>query len=98
VRWFEYDGNGSVGWDDLDLDSIRFPPMANENSFGFVDPRDVLRGCHIIPDFARGRVHSDGVGLSRCALDAQDWACYRVNRCVTRLFIMVSSHLRYQVC
>lgn len=93
VRWFEYDDNGSVSWDDFDLDSIRFPPMANEDAFGFVDPRDVLRACHVIPAFAKGKLHSDGVGLSRCACDAEDWACYRVNRYVTQPFLMIPSHL-----
>ena len=42
VRWFEYDGNRSVAWADLRLDSVRFPPMASEGAFGFVDPNDIL--------------------------------------------------------
>jgi len=81
VRWFGYSECRSVAWKDCRLDSIRFPPMASNGAFGFVDPRDVLRGCHIIPRFAKGKVHSDGIGLSRCAGDTQDWQCYYVNRC-----------------
>jgi hypothetical protein len=80
VRWFEYDGNRSVAWADLKLDSVRFPPMASEGAFGFVDPKDVLRGAHIIPAFAKGKARRDGIGLSRLAKDAPDWAYYRVNR------------------
>ena len=83
VRWFDYGGTKSLGWDDHDLDSVSFLPMENEHAFGFVDPQDVLRGCHIIPTFSGGRLHLDGVGLSRCAGDALDWARYRVNRLVT---------------
>jgi hypothetical protein len=79
VRWFEYIGN-SVSWRDRRLDSIHFPPTANSDAFGFVDPRDVLRGCHIVQAFKHGKVHVDGVGLSRCASDAQDWRQYSVNR------------------
>jgi len=82
VRWFEYDSNRSVEWADLNLDPICFLPMADERAFGFVDPKDVLRGCHVLPTFARGRARIDGVGLSRLAHDAQDWSRYRVNRCV----------------
>jgi hypothetical protein len=80
VRWFEYDRNRSVEWSDLTLDPIRFPPMADKHAFGFVDPKDVLRGCHIVPAFASGRARVDGIGLSRLACDAQDWSRYRVNR------------------
>lgn len=82
VRWFDYDSDRSVEWADLNLDPIRFLPMADERAFGFVDPKDVLRGCHILPAFARGKARIDGVGLSRLAHDAQDWSRYCVNRCV----------------
>ena len=54
--------------------------MASEGSFGFVDPADVLRGCHIIPAFSSGRAHSDGHGLSHSAVDSNDWKCYYVNQ------------------
>lgn len=82
VRWFEYDGNRIGSWDNCKLDSVHFPPMATEGAFGFVDPSDVLRSCHIVPAFAKGRVHSDGIGLSCLAHDARDWSHYCVNRCV----------------
>jgi hypothetical protein len=85
VRWFEYGGSGSIHWDECKLDSVRFLPMATEGAFGFVDPRNVLRSCHIIPAFARGRLHLDGVGFSRIARDGKDWSRYYVNRCVVLL-------------
>jgi hypothetical protein len=80
VRWYEYDDVMSTGWQDMKLDSLRFPPMATEEAFGFIDPADVLRGCHIIPYFVRGKARLDGIGLSKLANDAQDWSYYRVNR------------------
>lgn len=80
VRWFEYDGTRPVGWPDMRLDSLRFPPMSTDGAFGFVDPKDVLRGCHIIPSFTRGKARLDGMGLSQLAHDAQDWSGYHVNR------------------
>lgn len=85
VRWFNYNGSRSIKWDDLKLDSVFFPPMAMEGAFGFVDPRDVLRGCHIIPAFASRKLHIDGIGLSRIAKDAQDWIRYYIDRCAVAL-------------
>jgi hypothetical protein len=85
VRWFQYCGSSSVIWKDCRLDCVRFPPTASDGAFGFVDPRDVLRGCHIMPRFAKGKVHSDGIGLSRCAADSNDWIYYYVNRCDNNL-------------
>jgi hypothetical protein len=54
--------------------------MAHEDAFGFLDPADVLRGCHIIPAFAAKKRYADGKGLSRCAGDSGDWNSYYVNR------------------
>ena len=62
------------------LDRIRFGPMAADDTFGFLDPSVVLRGCHIIPAFAKGKLHSDGKGMSLCARDSSDWSEYYVNR------------------
>jgi hypothetical protein len=91
VRWFEYDGNISVRWDDCKLDSVHFPPMAREGAFGFVDPSCVLRSCHMIPAFVAGKVHSDAIGLSHIAQDMNDWCHYRVNRCVVLYFVFADT-------
>ena len=80
VRWYENVDVMRNGWLDQKLDRIRFPPVVKEGSFGFVDPADVLRGCHIVPAFAKGKLHPDGKGISCCAADSGDWAGYYVNR------------------
>jgi hypothetical protein len=79
VRWYEPMDNLSV-WETSTLDRVRFPPMADKHSFDFLDPADVLRGCHIIPSFAKGRRHPEGSGMSACARDNDDWREYFVNR------------------
>jgi hypothetical protein len=79
VRWYQHSTDGS--WSTFTLDRIHFPPMACENSFGFLDPSDVVRGCHITPAFWTGMRYRDRQGLSRCARDSQDWHNYYVNRC-----------------
>jgi hypothetical protein len=82
VRWFEVVDPLSSGWSSSRLDLVRFPLMHQNCSFDFVDPREVLRGCHIIPAFAKGRRQANGVGVSRCAKDDQDYHFYYVSRCV----------------
>jgi hypothetical protein len=79
VRWYENVEMRS-GWDARKLDQLRFPSAINGDSYGFIDPNDVLRSCHIVPVFAKGRLHADGKGLSRCAQDGSDWVRYYINR------------------
>jgi hypothetical protein len=80
VRWFEVVDPTSSGWSSSKLDLVRFLPMNREDAFGFVDPNDVLRGCHILPAFAKGKRHVDGIGVSRCAKDGKDYHRYYVGR------------------
>lgn len=83
VRWFESDAEAPPGdWAHCALDQILFPPVAGKDAFGFLDPGDVMRGCHIIPAFAKKKCFADGRGLSRCAMDSGDWHRYYVNRYV----------------
>jgi hypothetical protein len=53
VQWFQYFGGRPVVWKDHHLDCVRFAPMASEGVFGFVDPRDMLWGSHIMPDLQK---------------------------------------------
>ena len=78
VRWFKVLQDGFLAWEELD--SVRFLPMADNDAFGFVDPANVLRGCHVIPSYADGRLHPDGIAMSRCAGDSDDWKQYYINR------------------
>jgi len=82
VRWFEVVNPASSGWEASKLDLVRFPPLCEEASLGFVDPKDVLRGCHILPAFAKGRRHRNGVGVSRCAKDGNDYMLYYIGQYV----------------
>jgi hypothetical protein len=91
VRWYERLSDSPAGWATSTLDRVRFPPMVDEESFGFLDPADILRGCHIIPRFVEGRRHVDEKGLSRCARDSRDWRMYLVNRYDT--FTRAISHV-----
>jgi hypothetical protein len=81
VRWFEHDTNAPVGsWSHSRLDRLHFPPMVHNDAFGFLDPADVVRGCHIIPSFAAGKRSLDERAISPCSKDSKDWRSYYVNR------------------
>jgi hypothetical protein len=80
VRWYEVVDSTSSGWSNSQLDCVRFLPMSRDDAFGFVDPTDVLRGCHVMPNFAKGKRHADSVGVSHCANDSEDYNCYYVGR------------------
>lgn len=80
VRWYEVADPAASGWKTSRLDRVRFARMDEEDTFGFVDPKNVLRGCHIMPQFSAGKRHPDGRGISRCAKDSQDYRYYYVGR------------------
>lgn len=78
VRWYQPTSLPS-GWDSRRLDCVKFFPMAHEHAFGFLDPADVIRACHILPRMELGKVHQD-IGLSVLAKDGDDWQYYYINR------------------
>ena len=79
VCWFEV-VDVPAGWEHAALDSLRFVPMSQDDAYGFIDPANVLRGCHLILAFASGRMHPDGVSVLQDARDGADWKYYYVNR------------------
>ena len=63
------------------LNRLVFPSLDEEDSVGFLDPADVLRGCHIIPAFAQEERFSDSKEeLSKCAREDRDWNVYYISR------------------
>lgn len=79
VWWFELVPPMSVE-NRTQLDMLQFVPMNNVNAFDFVNPADILRGCHLILAFARGRSHPDHINFSPITKDGDDWKYYYVNR------------------
>jgi hypothetical protein len=81
VRWYHWQGR-SAGPRGLDV--VTFCPVTEAGSFGFVDPGDVIRACHIIPRFPAflnkppARLQES---LSEKAQDKADYDAYFVNRC-----------------
>ena len=77
VHWFEV-VDVPAGWEHATLDFLRFVPMSQDDAYGFVDPANVLRGCHLILAFASGRMHPDHVFQN--ARNGADWKYCYVNR------------------
>jgi hypothetical protein len=52
-------------------------------AFGFLDPSHVIRGSHLVPNFAGGRTNdllaTQDVTAARIPGDTEDWANYYVN-------------------
>ncbi|EKM74562.1 hypothetical protein AGABI1DRAFT_15957, partial [Agaricus bisporus var. burnettii JB137-S8] len=77
VRWFILAANYPFGLGRKRLPRLEF---ASKSQFGFVDPNDVLRGCHLIPAFASG--FSNQLGPSIIYLDSdkpRDWRYHCAN-------------------
>jgi hypothetical protein len=83
VRWFETVGDKTVqqGWQEGMLDELKFHRITSEDAFGFVDPGDILRGCHLIPRFLLGKSRGEEARpRSICAQEHKDWRSYYANR------------------
>lgn len=79
VRWFQ-SLEAPAGWENRQLDLLSFPLIDTCEAFGFLDPANIVRACHIIPRLALGKKNEDGRGVSYHAKDAEDWRMYYVNR------------------
>ncbi|CDO77698.1 hypothetical protein BN946_scf184969.g49 [Trametes cinnabarina] len=90
VRWFGHDPEWSAGWAHRRLEQVGFVPETDSEAFGFVNPEDVVRACHLIPAFAEGRT-TRLLGWSKIARpsgESDDWERYYVNRFADRDMLM----------
>jgi hypothetical protein len=81
VRWFGLDTDARGGWTKKRLHGISFIPCDEPGPFGFLDPAQVVRGVHLIPNFHRGRTDSRlPRSIARPASDEdEDWDSFYVN-------------------
>jgi hypothetical protein len=84
VRWFGQDGASPGGWKARRLERVGFVPDSDvPGAFGFIDPSDVIRGCHLIPAFEHDRRLEEPILQdSFCREGEGDWNFYYVNRYV----------------
>lgn len=98
VRWYDrLEPPGS--WASCALDRLCFPPISRDGAFDFVNPADVVRGCHIIPRFTLGLQRPPDQIFPNPAMrrvkarkererDADDWKEYYVNRYLNSFIII----------
>jgi hypothetical protein len=81
VRWFGLDADARGGWSKKRLHGISFIPCDEPGAFGFLDPGQVIRGVHLIPNFSRDRTDSRlPPSIARPAADGnEDWDSFYVN-------------------
>ena len=81
VRWFGLDADARGGWSKKRLHGISFIPWDEGGAFGFLDPAQVIRGVHLIPNFPRGRTDSRLPPSIACPADDsnEDWDSFYVN-------------------
>jgi hypothetical protein len=81
VRWFGRDLSHKSGFKSRRLPRVGFVDAEDPDAFGFLDPKDVLRGVHIIPAFAHGKT-DELLGRSIAGLpqeEDEDWQYYYIN-------------------
>ncbi|KZT36764.1 hypothetical protein SISSUDRAFT_988644 [Sistotremastrum suecicum HHB10207 ss-3] len=83
VKWFSDVPGWKGGWETRRLDRVWFPPDSEDmGNYGFVDPADVVRACHLPPVFSCGE---DAERQQSIASDeGGDYKFYDVNRFVDR--------------
>lgn len=55
VRWYDHNPEQRMSWTSRRLPSLSVVSADEEGAYGFLDPTDVVRGCHIIPSFRYGQ-------------------------------------------
>jgi len=84
VRWFGDEPGYHSGFRQARLPKIGFVESTDEFAFSFVDPADVVRGCHLIPAFNAGRSadllpHPRSIARHLDPEDVDDWLNFYVN-------------------
>lgn len=88
VRWFGFDSpDKQSGWGARQLHKVGFLPDTDEYgpAFGFLDPNQVLRMVHLIPDFTavrtKGLLTGDSIAINNPHPDGE-YPVYYVAMCV----------------
>ncbi|THU80937.1 hypothetical protein K435DRAFT_694658, partial [Dendrothele bispora CBS 962.96] len=92
VRWLGEEPNYRYGFKSARLPKVGFVPDTDDYAFGFLDPSQVIRACHLIPNFANGRtlelLRAPGITAARAPGEIDDWANFYVMIFVDRDMFM----------
>ena len=75
VRWYRLVTSYRAGFNARRLYRLEFlsETLADPDAFGFLNPDDVIRGAHLIPAYAHGRITDESLYYS------DTWRYYYVN-------------------
>jgi hypothetical protein len=81
VCWFGLDADVRGRWSKKCLHGVSFIPWDEPGAFGFLDPAQVIRGVHLIPNFPQGQTDSRlPPSIVRPGKDHdEDWESFYVN-------------------
>jgi hypothetical protein len=85
VRWYGICDSCPAGFKARRLYQVGFPQGTDEEAFGFLDPSNVLRAIHLVPNFTLGKTANllppDSIGRRKSDKN-EDYFRYYVNMCV----------------
>ena len=80
MHWFGEEPGWLGGARHLRLDKVGYVSEEDREAFGFLNPSEVLRACHLIPAFVEGKTTSLlSPSIARDGKDG-DWVNYYVMR------------------
>jgi hypothetical protein len=83
VRWYGLIEGHLSGHEHARLPMLSFLPDTDALAFGFLDPAQIIRGCHIIPAFRHGHTADllkfKGQSAARSPGEHKDWTNYYAN-------------------
>ena len=89
VHWYDFLGSK----DGFSLDKLSLSPLQSTTSLAFLDPQDIVRGVHLIPQFAGGRSTAPLPSFRFSSGKGQElWKAYYINRYGTPAPRSLQSH------
>ena len=80
VHWYDYLGSK----DAFSLDRVSLCSLTSPVALDFVDPQDILRGVHLIPDFSLGKSTAPPPRFCFSRKTHDVWKAYYINRYESR--------------
>ncbi|TEB34018.1 hypothetical protein FA13DRAFT_1789210 [Coprinellus micaceus] len=88
VHWYDFLESET----EFSLDRVKFAKLTSDDALGFVDPADILRTVHLIPQFSEQESEpKPPPQKSNCVPDQEIWGSYYINKFADRDLFM-----RYQ--
>lgn len=90
VRWFGRDLSHRSGWKAKRLHRLGFISSEDPGAFGFIDPKNIIRGIHLIPAFSFGHTSeylSPSI-IRHTSDNDEDWTYFYLNIFVDRDMLM----------